>query len=187
MSGDSRNGENYHTHGEVRSFSDGSRRAGERFVSSHNAVSLGKVSDDMNVLTASPRSPYLYAYLALLPGCLVGALGLLVYSLVSGPGAIDLGKFMLSLLLVFVWFGFALAVGALLVTFYSLPMIWLLLRVNVAGPALMFLISVLPGTALWLLGAAEYLKFSVFLLGFGASVGFSFCVLAYRRGDGGKS
>jgi hypothetical protein len=134
----------------------------------------------MSLLTAAPRSPYLYAYLALLPGCVLGGLGLLVYLLASGPGVIDVGKVLTAVVLVFVSCGFALAVGAALVTFYSLPMIWLLLRMRVAGPPLMFLVSVIPGAALWLLGAADYHKFSLFLLGFGASVGLSYCVLAYR-------
>jgi hypothetical protein len=144
-------------------------------------------SDAMSLLTAAPRSPYLYAYLALLPGCVLGALGVLVYLLVSGPGAIDVGKFLAALALVFISAGFALAIGALLVTFYSLPMIWLLLRLRLAGPPLMFLVSVIPGTALWLLGAADYRKFSLFLLGFGASVGLSFCILAYRQRAGNKT
>ena len=135
----------------------------------------------MSLLTATPRSPFLYAYLALLPGCVLGGIGLLVYLLVSGPGAIDVGKFLTALVLVFVSSGFALAVGVALVTVYSLPVIWLLLRMRVAGPPLMFLVSVFPGAALWLLGAADYHKFSLFLLGFGASVGLSYCVLAYRK------
>ena len=136
----------------------------------------------MNLLTATPRSPYLYAYLALLPGCILGGLGLLVYLLASGPGEIDVGKFLAASVLVFVSSGFALAIGAALVTFYSLPMIWLLLRMRLAGPLLMFLVSVIPGAALWLLGATDYHRFSLFLLGFGAGVGLSYCVLAYRPG-----
>lgn len=141
----------------------------------------------MNLLRVSPRSPYLFAYLALLPGCVLGALGLLVYALMSGPGAIDFGKVLAASVLVFVFFGFALAVGALLVTFYMLPVTWLLLRLRMAGPMPMLFFSVLPGAGLWLFGAADYRKFAGYLLGFGAGVGLSFCVLAYRRASGDKA
>lgn len=141
----------------------------------------------MNLLTATPRSPYLNAYLALLPGCALGAVALLVYALAFGPGAVDVGKFAIASILVFIWFGYALALGACLVTLYCLPVIWFLLRMRVAGPALMVLTAVLPGLALLALGSVEYRTFSWYLLGFGGSVGLSFCALAYRGpapGDG---
>jgi len=48
----------------------------------------------------------------------------------------------------------------------------------------MFLASLIPGAMLYLFGATEYQKFSLMLLGFGASVGLSYCALAYRKSAG---
>jgi hypothetical protein len=126
----------------------------------------------------------MYAYLALLPGCLLGGIGLLVYTLLAGPGHVDIGTVLIAAVLVFVWCGYSLAVGVVLITIYAVPMIWLLLRVRLAGPVSMILVSVIPGAAMVMLGGAEYRKFSWFLLGFGASVGISYCLLAYRRRKG---
>src|SRR4029079_6303544 len=118
----------------------------------------------MSLLTIRPRSPYLFAFLAVLPGCLLGGVGLLVYTLLAGPGQMDAAGIIVASVLVFVWCGYSLAVGVALVTIYVLPMIWLLLRINFAGPISMILVSVLPGAALCLLAGAEYRKFSWFVL-----------------------
>jgi hypothetical protein len=134
----------------------------------------------MNLFSATPRSPYLFAYLSLLPGCLLGAFGLFVYSLISGPGSVDVATVLVALVLVFVWCGYSLAVGVLLITVYVLPSIWVLMRARTAGPLPMFVLSVLPGIVLYL-GWAQYQKFALFLLGFGACVGLSYCLLAYRK------
>jgi hypothetical protein len=141
----------------------------------------------MSLLTNRPRRPYWYAYLALLPGCVLGGIGLLVYTMLAGPGQTDVAGLIVAALLIFVWCGYSLAVGIVLITIYVLPMIWLLLRINLAGPVSMIFVSVLPGAALLLLGGAEYQKFSWFMLGFGLSVGISYCALAYRKlADAGK-
>ena len=137
----------------------------------------------MNPITAKPRSPYLLAYAALLPGCVLGGLGLLAYSLLAGPGKVDFAGILIAAVLVFVWCGYAFAVGVILVSIYAVPMIWLFGRIGIPGPIPIMLMSVLPGTALLLLGAAEYRKFSWFLLGFGVSVGLSYCLLAYRKAE----
>ena len=134
----------------------------------------------MNLFTATPRSPYPLAYLSLLPGCGLGAIGLLVYSLVSGPGPVDVAKFLVAALLVFVWCGYSLAVGTVLITVYVLPAIWMLMRARIAAPLPMLLIAVLPGSALYLI-SAQYRTFALYLLGFGGCVGLSFCALAYRQ------
>lgn len=135
----------------------------------------------MGLLTTTPRSPYLNAYLALLPGCALGTLGLLIYTLVCAPGAVDLGLFLIALVMVLVWFGYSLVVGVFLVSLYTVPLIWGLLRMRAANPVSMLIVSVLPGAALWSLGGADHRKFSLFLLGFGACTGLSYCVLAYRQ------
>jgi len=138
----------------------------------------------MNLLTTPSRSPYMYAYLALLPGCVLGGVGLFVYALLGGPGQVDVTAILIAAVLVLVWCAYSLVVGVVLVTVYALPMIWLLVRIRLAGPIPIFLMSAAPGTALLLLGNEEYRKFAWFLLGFGASVGLSYCALAYRKRDG---
>jgi hypothetical protein len=145
------------------------------------------MGEGMNLFTASPQRPYLQAYLALLPGCVLAGIGLLVYLLATGPGKIDLAGILVTALLVFVWCGYSFAVGVLLVSLYALPMIWLLKRMGAAGPAPIFLMSLLPGVASLMLGGEEYRKFSWFLLGFGASVGISYCAMAFRTRKGATS
>lgn len=141
----------------------------------------------MNLLTANPRSPYLFAYLSLLPSCVLGALGWLGYALVSGPGAIDVGKFVLAAVMVLIWFVYSLAVGAVLITVYSLPMIWLLRRLRIAGPLPIVAVSALPGAALLTYGAGQYRAFSWAVLALGACAGLAFCALAYRPGRPAES
>ncbi|HMB57536.1 MAG TPA: hypothetical protein VKM35_10040 [Arenimonas sp.] len=137
------------------------------------------------MFTNRPRAPYMYAYVALLPGCVLGALGLLAYALMAGPGSVDFSAVVVAALLVLVWFGYSLVVGVALISIYVVPMIWLLLRLRLAGPVPMIVVSLLPGAALWLLGATQYQKFALFLLGFGACVGLAYCLLAYRKGQAG--
>src|SRR5436190_24084364 len=118
------------------------------------------MSVGMNLFSARPRSPFLHAYLSLLPGCALGGLGLLAYALMTGPGAVDIAKFLVALVLVFVWCGYSFAVGVVLVTVYVLPLAWLLLRAGIAGPVPMFLVGVAPGIALDL-ASAEYRPFAL--------------------------
>jgi hypothetical protein len=142
---------------------------------------MAAMGEAMNLFTANARYPYLLAYIALVPGCLLGGLGLLIYSLAAGPGAVDLSAILIAGVLVLVWSAYSFIVGVALVTFYALPMIWLLRRIDVGGPLPVFAMSVLPGIGMLLFGGNEYAKFSWFLLGFGASVGISYCAMAYRK------